>query len=108
MPHHPCHVRCAALALALPLIVPLAAGAGQETWARFRGPAAGVVADDPALPDRWSETENVIWSVDIPGLSWSSPVVWEDHIFVTSAISAGEEPPPRALRCGSETSKTMW
>ena len=33
-------------------------------------------------------------AIDIPGLSWSSPVVWNDHIFITTAISAGEEPMP--------------
>ena len=67
---------------------------GQGEWARFRGPNAGDVPDDPALPDTWSETENVVWKTDIPGLSWSSPVVSGDHVFVTSAISAGEEPDP--------------
>lgn len=77
----------ALLALAVP-------SSAQEQWPQFRGPGAGEVADDPALPDTWSETENVAWKVDIPGQSWSSPVVWGDHIFVTSAISAGEEPPP--------------
>ena len=42
----------------------------------------------------WSETANVVWKVDVPGLGWSSPVIWGDHVFVTSAISAGEEPAP--------------
>ncbi len=65
-----------------------------DQWPRFRGPQAGAVADDPALPDTWSETENIVWKIDIPGLSWSSPVVWDDHIFITTAISAGEEPMP--------------
>ena len=68
--------------------------AGQQDWAQFRGATAGVVPDDPALPERWSETDNVAWRIDIPGLSWSSPVVAGDHIFVTSAVSAGAEPDP--------------
>ncbi|MCY4122766.1 MAG: hypothetical protein OXG72_17800, partial [Acidobacteria bacterium] len=42
-------------------------------WPQFRGLTAGAVADDPALPDTWSRTENVAWSVDLPGLGWSSP-----------------------------------
>ena len=41
---------------------------GALDWLQFRGPAAGVVPDDPNLPERWSETENVVWTVDIPGL----------------------------------------
>jgi hypothetical protein len=65
-----------------------------DQWPRFRGTQAGVATDDPALPDRWSETENVVWKVDIPGLAWSSPVVWDDHIFLTSAVSTGAEAAP--------------
>ena len=68
--------------------------AAQAPWAQFRGPNAGDVGDNPALPETWSETENVVWTIDVPGLAWSSPVVWGDHIFITSAISAGDEPDP--------------
>ena len=63
-------------------------------WPQFRGLHAGAAADDPALPDTWSTTENVAWSVEVPGLGWSSPVVAGDHVFVTAAISAGDERPP--------------
>src|SRR5215468_9502501 len=65
-----------------------------DQWSNFRGPQAGVASDDPNLPDRWSDTENVMWKVDIPGLGWSSPVVWDDHIIVTSAVSSGQEAAP--------------
>ena len=92
-----CLVPVTALSLLVALVVPDAANAQDEAeaeWPQFRGLRAGAVADDPALPDTWSETENVAWTVDIPGLGWSSPVVWGDHIFITSAISAGEERAP--------------
>jgi outer membrane protein assembly factor BamB len=72
-------------------VAPLSA---QAQWMQFRGPDAGAVADDPQLPDTWSDTHNVRWKTDIPGLGWSSPVVWDDHIFITTAISAGRERPP--------------
>ena len=49
------------------------ADAGQ--WTQFRGPDAGAIADDPNLPDTWSETENVVWKIGVPGLSWSSPIL---------------------------------
>jgi outer membrane protein assembly factor BamB len=65
-----------------------------DQWPQFRGPHAGAVADDPALPETWSETDNVLWKTNIPGLGWSSPVVWDDHIILTSAISSGQEKPP--------------
>jgi hypothetical protein len=47
-----------------------------DQWPQFRGPGAGVIADDPGLPDAWSETQNVVWKVDVPGMGWSSPIVW--------------------------------
>ena len=73
--------------------VALAAVSADSTWPQFRGLQAGVAEDDPALPDTWSETQNVVWTLGIPGRSWSSPVVWDDHIFVTTATNtAGDEP----------------
>ena len=65
-----------------------------DEWPMFRGIDAGVATDHPDLPEHWSETENVVWKVDIPGLGWSSPIIWGDHVFVTTAISDGEEPQP--------------
>lgn len=79
------------IAAALLAIAPLAA---TDQWPQFRGAQAGVADDDPALPDRWSETENVRWKVPIPGLGWSSPIVWGNHVFVATAISEGSEVPP--------------
>ncbi len=79
------------LALAVLAVVGVSAA---DQWPQFRGSSAGVVADDPSLPDSWSETENVVWKTEVPGLGWSSPVVWNDHIFITSAISAGKEQAP--------------
>ena len=88
-------LRRAAVAAASAALLALAApAAAQEQWPLFRGPAAGAVPDDPRLPERWSETENVVWKTPVPGLGWSSPVVWDDHIFLTSAVSAGEEEVP--------------
>lgn len=73
-------------------------------WPQFRGPqSGGIVADDPALPDRWSATENVLWKMDIPGTGWSSPVVAGNRVFVTTVIpSAAQEAPKRGLYFGGE------
>jgi len=62
--------------------------AGSEAWPQFRGLHAGVAVDDPTIPDTWSQTENIAWKLDVPGMV--SPVVWDDHIFVTSVI--GDDP----------------
>ena len=84
-----------ALIVALGLMLLSLTGAAQtEQWPKFRGPNAGAIPDDPNLPDTWSETENVVWKTPIPGMGWSSPVVWDDHIFITSAVSEGEEEAP--------------
>ncbi len=80
--------------LSLVSLLSLSVVAATDNWPQFRGPDAGVAADDPALPDTWSETENVVWKAAVAGMGWSSPVVWGDHVFVTSAVSAGKEAAP--------------
>ena len=69
---------------ALPAAPP-AAGA----WPTFRGPQASGVADGQNLPERWNVQtgENVLWRAAVPGLAHSSPIVWGDRIYVTSAVS---------------------
>ena len=81
----------AALVVALFVTASLAA---QEHWPRFRGLNAGSVADDARLPDTWSETDNVVWKTEIPGSGWSSPVIWDNHVFVTATIGGGKDPAP--------------
>ena len=84
-----------ALIVALGLMLLSLTGAAQtEQWPKFRGLNAGAIPDDPNLPDTWSETENVVWKTDIPGLGWSSPIVWDNHIFVTATTTEGQEPAP--------------
>ena len=56
-------------------------------WPGFRGPLANGVAEAPTAPDKWSKTENVRWAVDLPGRGWSSPIIWNGVVYVTSAIS---------------------
>jgi outer membrane protein assembly factor BamB len=63
--------------------------AAPSGWPQFRGPGGAGVADESTLPQRWSATDNVAWVVDVPGRGWSSPIVWRDRVFLTSAISSG-------------------
>jgi hypothetical protein len=65
------------------VVLLVAAVSADDNWPQFRGPKSGVAADDPALPDTWSATENVVWKIDVAGRGWSSPVVWGDHIYYT-------------------------
>ncbi|HEX8474637.1 MAG TPA: PQQ-binding-like beta-propeller repeat protein [Pyrinomonadaceae bacterium] len=59
-------------------------------WPSFRGPQASGVAARQNLPDRWDAKtgENILWRTPLPGLAHSSPVVWGNRIFVTSAVSS--------------------
>jgi outer membrane protein assembly factor BamB len=59
-----------------------------ETWPGFRGHEMTGVAPSAKIPDRWSTTDHVKWAVPIAGHGWSSPIVWGDTVFVTSAISS--------------------
>jgi len=58
-------------------------------WPSFRGPAASGIADDQNLPITWDVTKgtNIKWKTPIRGLAHSSPVVWGDRVYVTTAIS---------------------
>ncbi|MFN0135333.1 MAG: PQQ-binding-like beta-propeller repeat protein [Phycisphaerae bacterium] len=77
-------MRTALLALVLSLITGCTT---PSRWNQFRGPANSGIADGAPIPASWSKTENVVWSTEIPGSGWSSPVIWGDQVFVTSAIT---------------------
>lgn len=65
-------------------------GTSNGSWPSFRGPQASGIAEQQNLPDRWNGKtgENVLWRTPIPGLAHSSPIVWGNRIFVTSAVSS--------------------
>tara|TARA_B100000809_G_scaffold253325_1_gene289223 strand:+ start:1008 stop:2357 length:1350 start_codon:yes stop_codon:yes gene_type:complete len=66
-----------------------------HNWAQWRGPLGTGVAQSANPPVRWDEQENVRWKVELPGLGHSTPIVWGDRLFVTTAIPAGERFAPR-------------
>ena len=69
---------------------------GQEiAWPQFRGPDSNPVATHARMAERWSKTENVEWSKEIPGRGWSSPIVAGSKVFVTSATTDGKSKSPQ-------------
>jgi outer membrane protein assembly factor BamB len=64
-------------------------------WNQWRGPLGTGVAPDAKPPVLWSSTQNIRWKTALPGKGHSSPVLWDDHVFVTAAIPIGPKLPPR-------------
>jgi outer membrane protein assembly factor BamB len=64
-----------------------------ENWPQFRGHNASGIAAGQDLPLNWDVKTgtNILWKRGIPGLGHSSPVVWEDRVFVTTAVGEGKE-----------------
>ncbi|MGH9347478.1 MAG: PQQ-binding-like beta-propeller repeat protein [Vicinamibacterales bacterium] len=81
----------AALAGAAPDGVRLleAEGEAAKYWPRWRGPSGQGLVRAGTYPDAWSETQNVEWKVAVPGRGNSSPIVWGDRIFFTTAYDGG-------------------
>src|SRR5437016_7808990 len=72
--------------------------AADANWPQFRGPSAsGIGTGAPPVEWNGESGKNVLWSAEIPGLGHSSPVVWGDKIFLTSAVPAKGE---SALKVG--------
>ncbi len=74
------------------LVMILALGAGPSPsadWPEFRGPTGQGLSTESGLPLHWSESENIVWKVPIPGQGWSSPVVEGGEIWLTTAEGEG-------------------
>ncbi len=83
------HVAAAALTS-----VVLGATVSAGNWPQFRGPHGQGVSDEAALPTAWGPTSNVAWKTAVDGLGHSSPIVWGNDVFLTTAIEG--EPVPGA------------
>ena len=88
--------RIAILTLCIFALAVIAAIASQpvgfeKNWHHWRGPHATGAATDANPPTTWSETENIRWKVAIPGTGHAAPIVWEDKIFIQTAIEGKEE-----------------
>ena len=66
-------------------------GEATRYWARWRGPSGQGLVDGKGYPDTWSGTDNVVWKVPVPGSGNSSPIVWRDQIFLTTASDDGSQ-----------------
>lgn len=75
-----------------------------ENWPAWRGPEMNGVSAEKDLPTTWSKTENVAWRLPLPGPAGSTPVIWDDQIFLTSVGGKGE----LLLLCVGTDGKEQW
>jgi outer membrane protein assembly factor BamB len=70
----------------------IGAGTAEENWPNWRGPLANGTAPKAHPPLRWSETNHVKWKVKIPGRGTASPIIWDNQVFLQTAIPTGRKP----------------
>ena len=89
-------------------VCPLAIASAQdaENWTRFRGPNGQGISKATGLPVTWSADDNIAWKIDIPGNGWSSPIVWNDRIFVTTATDGGKN--CHVIALDRKTGNVLW
>lgn len=99
-----CSIAVRALAVLLGLIsfglgleIHAATSPAEQNWPAWRGPHMNGVAPQANPPVSWSETENIKWKRKLPGSGSSTPIVWDQQIFVTAAVPTGKklQPPPK-------------
>jgi outer membrane protein assembly factor BamB len=87
------------------------AGVRADHWPEFRGPTGQGHAQGQ-LPTEWRPDRNVAWKQDIPGHGWSSPVVWKDRVYLTTAVPIKDRATNglslRALCLDAKTGKVLW
>src|SRR5437773_12042356 len=95
----------ASMILLAGLFVAMSAARGESNWPRWRGPQQDGHTAETNLPVKWS-AENVVWKTQLKGIGQSSPIIWGDRIFLTSALENGKE---RLVFCvDRKTGKMLW
>ena len=74
-----------------------------ENWPQWRGPHQNGVAEGESFPVEWDREKNVVWRVDLPGPGGSTPIVWDDRIFITLTADGKNQ-----LHCYSMAGELIW
>jgi outer membrane protein assembly factor BamB len=75
-----------------------------DNWPQWRGPTADGISQEKAIPHEWSKEKNLLWSLDLPGMGGSTPIVWGDRLFLTTET----KDKTIALLCISTAGKELW
>jgi outer membrane protein assembly factor BamB len=90
---------------ALALVIGARAAHAESAWPRWRGPEQNGHSTEGDLPVKWSDA-NLAWKTELPGGGQSSPIIWGDRIFLTSALAQGKE---RLVLCvDRKTGQILW
>jgi len=71
-------------------LLAVASSRAGDPWPQFRGPTGDGRSTAPELPLAFGEGDRVLWKTEIKGKGWSSPIVWEDQVWLTTATETGE------------------
>jgi len=99
-------IRFIACSIILVLTVQFYGLAQQANWTHFRGNNLNGISDATNIPVSWNDSTNVIWKAAIDGKGWSSPVVYENQIWVTTATEDGKQ--MKAVCVDFNTGKTIF
>lgn len=94
------------LAAALVVIAWAAAAHAADHWSRFRGPTGQGTSRATGLPTTWGPQRHIAWQTPIPGTGWSSPIIWKDVVFVTTATDEGRT--CRVLALDRASGRIRW
>ncbi|HZT81629.1 MAG TPA: PQQ-binding-like beta-propeller repeat protein [Gemmataceae bacterium] len=94
---------CRRWLLGLGALLAAAAAAPADNWPQWRGPTNDGICKETKLPAEWAADKNIAWKLPLPGMGGSTPVVWGDRIFLTSAD--GKD---LVLICASTAGKALW
>jgi outer membrane protein assembly factor BamB len=90
-------------ALAACLFSVLCASVLADNWPQWRGPTNDGISKETNLPAEWSETKNVVWKLPMPGQGGSTPIIWDNRIFLTS-----QDGSDIVLMCVGTDGKELW
>lgn len=89
-----------------------AAPARSDHWPEFRGPTGQGLVPKGSLPTHWDAKKNVVWKTPLPGRGWSSPILYDGRLFLTTAVPLGDDPKCdqslRALAVDAANGKLLW
>jgi hypothetical protein len=97
---------CISLAVLAAYVLAAPSPSQAENWPGFRGPRSDGTSLETSVPTKWSGSDNVVWKTPIPGGGHSSPIVWEDRMFLTTALAETKD--RVLLSLDRKTGRILW